>query len=200
MSAIWEFNKALKKVEDNIKKIPQVIKPYVVKSVQGNIDNIKEPTLSPITIKNKGSALPLRDTGVLRSSITAYTDNLKVIAGTNLKYAPIQHFGGEIKPKRAKKLVIPANKQIRKQTMIYGVRGVLENYKKSGYRVVFLDNVIMAVPKNKKFRKYYKILYIRKDKVEIPARPFMYLKPEQEEKLTNIALDILKEGILWWNI
>jgi len=194
--AIWKFNKALEQVKSNIEKLPQAIKPYVIKSVQENIDNIKEPTLSLITIKNKGSALPLRDTGVLRGSITAYTNNLKVIAGTNLKYAPIQHFGGEIKPKKAKKLAIPANKQIRKQTMIYGVRGVLENYKKSGYRIVFLDKVIMAVPKNRKPKKYRKILYIRKEKVKIPARPFMYLKPEQEEKLTNIALDILKEGIL----
>jgi phage gpG-like protein len=239
MSAILDFIKALNKIEGNIKEIPQGIRPYVEKYVQQNIDNIKEPELKPLTIRNKGSVLPLRDTGTLRGSISSVAESLKVVAGTNLKYAPIQHFGGEIKPKNAKKLIIPANKKIRKQTEVYGVKGVLKNYQRKGYEIVFFKNTIkgtetiLAVKfkdkrkskkgvlfikkkknknedeekvnktkrrkkekeKKKKVFSDFKLLYIRKDKVKIPPRPFMHLTEQQQEKLVNIAFDILKKGV-----
>ncbi|MFW2102965.1 MULTISPECIES: phage virion morphogenesis protein [Acinetobacter] len=47
----------------------------------------------------------LRDTGRLYNSIFAKVQGNKISVGTNVKYAPILHFGGTIKPKSGKYLV-----------------------------------------------------------------------------------------------
>ena len=46
----------------------------------------------------------LRDTGRLHNSIVAQVVGNRIIVGTNVKYAPILHFGGTIKPKSGKYL------------------------------------------------------------------------------------------------
>lgn len=48
---------------------------------------------------------PLSDTGRLRRSILAQSDNSGVTIGTNLKYARAHQFGATIVPKTAKRLV-----------------------------------------------------------------------------------------------
>ena len=46
----------------------------------------------------------LRDTGRLHNSIIAKVQGNTISVGTNVKYAPILHFGGTIKPKSGKYL------------------------------------------------------------------------------------------------
>lgn len=60
------------------------------------------------TVQNKylnGGALNVR-TGLLRRSISQRTDQTSLVAtiGTNVEYAAIHEFGGEIRPKNAKAL------------------------------------------------------------------------------------------------
>ncbi len=54
--------------------------------------------------KYDGSKSRLQDTSRLKSSITSYSDQSLAIVGTNVEYAGIHQFGGEIRPKKAKAL------------------------------------------------------------------------------------------------
>lgn len=52
---------------------------------------------------------PLRDTGRLRNSIEYDADDDQVEVGTNIKYAKIHQFGGEVKPKKGQYLKFPGS-------------------------------------------------------------------------------------------
>jgi len=190
MKPIVDFLSKLDKFGENIQKLPETIKPFVVAEIQKNIDN-SDVRNTPITLKLKGNKPPLRNTGHLRASITGKVKERKVIVGTNLKYAPILHFGGEIKPKKAKKLAIPANKKIKKMVDLVGVKGVLQTLEKQGWKIHFRKKSIVGTPPKGK----PVVLFIRKKKVKIPERPFMELSDEQVNQLYELAENILLEGL-----
>lgn len=50
----------------------------------------------------------LVDRGALRDSIASASDRTTAVAGTNIIYAAIHQFGGEIRPRRARALKTPA--------------------------------------------------------------------------------------------
>jgi len=190
MKPIVDFLSKINKFGENIQKLPEAIKPFVVAEVQKNIDNSYIRN-APLTLRLKGNKPPLRNTGHLRASITGKVKEEKVIVGTNLKYAPVLHFGGEIKPKKAKKLAIPANKKIKKMVDLIGVKGVLEHLEKQGWKIVFKEKSILGVPPKGK----PVVLFVRKKKVKIPERPFMELTDEQVNELYKLAENILYEGL-----
>lgn len=195
MKPLLEFSENLKKFGEKAESLPEEIKPFLIREVQKNIDSVKEPRNAPLTLKVKGRKPPLRDRGYLRASIAGKVDGLKVIAGTNLKYAPIQHFGGTITPKRAKTLVIPADRKVRKEAEILGVKGYLEKLKGEGWEIVFRKRAILGIPPAKQKNSKPKLLFIRKEEVTIPARPFMYLSKEQVGELQELAEKILFEDL-----
>ena len=163
---------------------------YMVSSTQRKIrDNIPPPN-SPLTQAVKQNNLTLRDTGRLLSSITYQAFPHQVIVGTNLIYAPIQQLGGTIKPKKAKKLWIPAGAHTRRLLRRYGTpQGVVEGLKAEGYRV--------WISKSKRAVLYAKkggspqVLFILKDQVDIPARPFLRVDGEDEKMITEIVKDFV---------
>lgn len=52
---------------------------------------------------------PLIDSGELRNSIQAVSDNDSAVVGTNILYAPLHHFGGVIAPKNKPFLAFKIN-------------------------------------------------------------------------------------------
>ncbi|SJM96049.1 phage virion morphogenesis protein [Crenothrix polyspora] len=61
-------------------------------------DGAQWPELSPVTKKRRrdGSEKPLNDTGILKNSITSNVLNgASVEAGSNIKYAAMQNYGGK---------------------------------------------------------------------------------------------------------
>ncbi|OOH87344.1 phage virion morphogenesis protein [Pasteurellaceae bacterium 15-036681] len=90
------------------------------------------------------SGTPLINKGTLRNSIkrNSYSDSESAVVGTNIIYAPIHHYGGVIKPKKAKWL----------------------RFKASGR-------------------------FVTTKEVNIPARPFLVLTPEDEDDLLEDAQD-----------
>ena len=154
--------------------------------VSTTVDRINrgiEPPNAPLTREwKKESNTPLRDTGRLMSSITYKAGKDLVIWGSNLLYAGIHQLGGTIKPVNAKKLAIPAGWDTRRLMRKYGEtpEKCIEGLKKAGWKIWFRDRSIMGVPPRKRKKAEPVVLFIRKKKVEIPARPF--LRFEEPEK------------------
>ena len=69
------------------------------------------------------------------------------------------------------------------------VRRCIEGLKKVGWRIWFTDGAIMG---KKGKRGKPRVLFIRKDSVNIPARPFLFVSEEDKKKLMEIALRNLR--------
>jgi phage gpG-like protein len=134
--------------------------------------------LAPATVAYRGEGKPLQDTGGLRDSITfSYVDDRTVSVGTNKPYAKIQNNGGVI---RAKKnwLWIPAagTRQLQRRYG-YSPTEVLRGLKAEGYSVFRMGRTMVYKKPGK--RSKIRTAYYLKKSVEIPARPFFYLTPEE---------------------
>jgi phage gpG-like protein len=139
--------------------------------------------LAPATVayRNKGGkAKPLEDTGeagLLGSIAFTIIDGRTVSVGTNKPYAPIQNNGGVI---RAKKnwLWIPGPGIREKQRRHgYSPTEVLRGLKAEGYSVFRIGRTMVYKKPGK--RSKIRTAYYLKKSVEIPARPFFYLTPEE---------------------
>ncbi|WP_449543642.1 phage virion morphogenesis protein [Enterobacter ludwigii] len=110
----------------------------------------------------------LQKTGRLVNSIVEYSDNDSAVVGTSVEYAAIHQFGGEIKKKE------------RQQSMYYRrhkTTKALERTKKR-YADIRIDATIGA------------------HSFMMPARPFLSLTDEDEEKILNTVSDYLIQSIL----
>ncbi len=102
------------------------------------------------------------------------------VVGTNLVYAAIQEFGGTVKAKNVKYLTIPWD----------GVTGWAKDYQNTFVHRTQTGNLIIFQRESKdKIRP----LFTLKDKVEIPARPYLNPALKANEKrimeLINEALN-----------
>jgi phage gpG-like protein len=196
-----KFLRHLREIKLNADTIPEEIAPFIVGMVQDNIRDATGPPNSPLTKSLKGDKGPLKDTGQLRNSITYVLEGDTVVVGTNLKHAPMLHFGGVKKPRHAKKLAIPLTKTIRKWTDMKGVKGFLTMLEGQGWKVFFKDEYIGGTPP-KGGKKYglkmkgtdARLLFVRKKSVTIPKRPFMRLTREQTEEIRAIAREHIKDA------
>ena len=197
--AVRRLNQIGQRVNFVLKEIAPVVRDFIVE----NIKKGDHKPNSPMTKSLKGSSKPLMDTGQLRASITYIVNKDELKVGSPLNYAPIHQFGATIAPKVAKKLTLPATKKVRKLTMAKGIKGTLNMLEGMGYKVVFLKKSILAIPpENVKKGKYGlalkgqdgEVVYIRKDKVVIPARPFLYLDDKQVKFIRQRIIEILRGG------
>ena len=182
------LDKLLLKMSD-AERLMESLGRRFVSITQERIQKGIEPPNAPLTRAWKKNNLPLRDTGRLMSSITYQAGRDFVAWGSSLKYAPIQQLGGEIKPKNTKKLAIPAGWHTRRLMRKYGEtpRKCIEGLKKAGWRIWFTDGAIMGQPPRKRGKAESIVLFIRKESVEIPARPFLrFEEPEKEAFETEI--------------
>jgi len=131
-------------------------------------------------IRNKGDGKPLRDTGLLMASVTAtarargsineLTDTYLVV-GTNVEYARLHQEGGTVTPKNAKMLAIPLT---REAARLEGAR----DFPRPLFVLSTNGKAFLAEPNPKGQTKRGKdrppiLHYVLKDKVVIPARPFL---------------------------
>jgi phage gpG-like protein len=141
---------------------------------------------APLTQAIKGNALPLRDSGGLLSSFAHRVEDGKTIVGTNHIAARLLNFGGEITPKKAKFLAIPAGRETRAFMRQYGLtpRACIDGMKAAGYQVWVAKSVIM-VRKGKTGKP--RALFLLRRSVHVPARHFMELGDQGRTILTRIA-------------
>jgi phage gpG-like protein len=109
--------------------VPHGVGRLAVRSVQRGIREQVSPDGTPYarTTRYGRPAQRLRDSGRLINSMTYAVDGARTIVGTNLIYAPTQHYGDEARrPKTAKKLGIPLTRQVARAVAAAG-----------GYRAAF---------------------------------------------------------------
>jgi len=195
--AVRRLNQIGQRVNLVLKEIAPIVRDFIVE----NIKKGDHKPNSPLTKKVKGSSKPLMDTGQLRASITYVINKDELRVGSPLKYAPVHQFGATITPKVAKKLTLPATRKVKKLTMAKGVKGVINMLEGMGYRVVFLKKSVLAVPPKGVSAGRYglavkgknaEVVYIRKDKVVIPARPFLYLDENQVRFIRQRIIEVLR--------
>ena len=201
-----DFEKFLNRLKERINQVLPEIAPEVRDFV---VEHIKEGGIpskpnAPLTIQVKKSSKPLLDRGILRGSISYKIENGKLIVGTNLIYAPIQHYGGVIKPKKAKTLTLPTTRKVRRLVETKGVKGFIRKLEEEGYRIVWRPKAVIAIPPSTKKRKRKpkyglplkngngELVLIRKKEVKIPARPYMLLTNEELEYLKRRIVEILQ--------
>ncbi len=134
--------------------------------------------LSSLTVFNrKGRAGILQATGGLMASIGSVRNitNNSLEYGTNYAFSTTQHFGATIKPKRAQKLAIPIGHS--KRVSDFGIDNLL-----------FTDKMIYL-------KSDMTPLFVRKDKVVIPARAFMTPTPKGVKQITETLAAFLLKGI-----
>ena len=166
---------------------------YQQSSTVSKISNTTNPANAPLTVAIKGSSKPLADTGLLMSSITHRVGEDRAIIGTSRRGARMANYGGDIRPRNARDLWIPANRKIRKELMTYGgkVGPLIRQYKSSGHYVFRRGNSFFARKRGSKQSKPI-MLFILKKSVTVPARPFMYFSEKDMERIGKI----MKESII----
>jgi phage gpG-like protein len=204
-----DFEKFLNRLKERINQILPEIAPEVRDFV---VEHIKEGGIpskpnAPLTRIVKKSSKPLLNRGILRGSISYQIKDGKLIVGTNLVYAPIQHYGGVIKPKWAKTLTLPTTRKVRRLVEAKGVREFVKKLEEEGYKIVWKPKAVIAVPPSAKGKRKRKPKYglalkngegelvlIRKREVKIPARPYMLLTKEELKYLKRRIAEILQGG------
>lgn len=152
---------------------------YLVSSAVRKINSNIPPENAPLTQEVKGGNRTLRDSGHLMGAIAPQSGKTWAAAQTNLKYAKINQEGGEISGK-GKGLWLPASGQTRQLMRKYNAQKpskLINAMKADGYCFFRTGKVFCArARKGKPFA-----LFIIKQSVKIPSRPFLYID-EQDEK------------------
>ncbi len=215
------FKRALKGMSQRLPKLAEQLAPLGVTCVQLNMDGPFVPN-APLTksLKN-GGAKPLFDSGETRASITYVADSQGFAVGSPLVHTPLINYGGTLKAKRAKSLVIPATRAIKRKSQALGIKRYLEQLKDAGWRIVWRPKAVLgsapvgagaqgirlkAKPKAdgtpKKTRKTGQraaprrlfLLFYRKESITVPAREFMVLHEDQQRLLLDEGRRFLTKG------
>lgn len=149
-------------------------------------------------LRPRGGAAPLRDRGLLMASASAgasgggpgaiftLTDT-HLEQGTNIEYAAIHQYGGEIRPKSGRALAIPVSREAYgKRPRAFGkpLAVVWPKGKRSGWLV------------ERRAGRHAKTIfhYLLVSKVTIPARPFLGISDKDADKLAMMAADFFSGG------
>ena len=178
-------------------ELHQKIGSYVTSSTQRKIKTGIVPSNAPLTVAIKGNDKTLRDRGQLMASITARSDESKVVVGTNHIAAKTMQYGQTIRAK-GKWLWIPAGRQTRTWQRRYGFAPgeVMKGLKTDGYNTWVQSKkgsssgVVMA-KKGKRGKLW--IVFILKKSVTIPARPFLFLDDTDRQVITGFLKGALRK-------
>ncbi|MBP5283650.1 MAG: phage virion morphogenesis protein [Treponema sp.] len=172
---------------EKLEPVMRRISRHLVSSAVGKINGNIPPENAPLTQEVKQGNKTLRDNGQLMASIAPQNGRDWASANTNLKYAKIQQTGGTIYSK-GKGLWLPAGAKTRTLMRRYNAQKpaeLIQAMKGDGYSFFRTGKVFCA--KKKKGEPF--ALFIIKQSVTIPARPFLYID-EKDEK--HIAREIKK--------
>lgn len=198
LKGVPDYSKIMEKVKkEKLSSCMKHISNYLVSSAQKKINNGIEPANAPLTQAVKQGSKTLRDTGNLISSIAAHSGENWAAAGTSLKYAKINQQGGTISSKKSSGLWIPANANTRTLMRKYNAQKageLISAMKADGYSIYRNKNICIA--KSKRGKPF--ALFIIKESVEIPARPFLYIDETDEKyiqkQIKKMVDDSFKEG------
>ncbi|MBD1572494.1 hypothetical protein HC725_04275 [Vibrio sp. S17_S38] len=208
------FLDALHNTSKAIDGLPETLAPFGLQCVRDNMKhgNFKPNSTLTKNTKNAG-AKPLFDTGETYASLTYQADAHEYRIGTNKVHAPLINDGGIVKAKKAQKLAIPINKQVKRRTEVFGVRKVLTELERQGWKIFYRPKSIMgrapvgakafgqriktsANKSNKAQQKgVFYVLYIRAKQIKVPKREFMYMSDEQQREQSQLAEEQLKAAI-----
>ena len=161
------------------------IAAYLQSCANKKINQGVPPANAPLTAAVKQGNKTLRDTGALAASIAAHSGQTWADASTNLKHARLQQEGGTITGK-GKGLWIPAGARTRRLMRQYSATspgGLIKAMKGAKWRMWRSGRAWMA----QKGKESPFALFVIKDKVEIPARPFLYIDKKEESHITRIV-------------
>lgn len=172
------------------------VSSYLVSSAVKKINAGVPPENAPLTQAVKQGNKTLRDNGQLMSSIAPQSGKTWAAAQTNLKYAKIQQEGGEIRG-GSKGLWIPASAKTRTLMRKYNAQKpgeLIQAMKGAGYSFFRTGKVFCA--KSKRGKPF--ALFIIKESVKIPARPFLHIDEKDEKiiqgEIRNGVREALKGG------
>ena len=158
------------------------------------------PENAPLTQAVKGGDKTLRDNGTLMASIAPQHGKNWAAAQTNKKQAKLLQEGGTITGK-GKGLWIPAGAQTRALMRKYNAQtpaALITAMKGAGYRFWRQGNAFFTSKKGAKKTTEPIMLFVIKQSVKIPARPFLYISDDEGVKITKTVKsaihDALKEG------
>ena len=154
------------------------IAAYLQSCANKKINRGVPPANAPLTAAVKQGNRTLRDTGALAASIAAHSGKDWADASTNLKYARLQQEGGTITSK-GKGLWIPAGAKTRQLMRQYSATSpgqLIRAMKSAKWKMWRAGKAWMA----QKGKQAPFVLFIIKDKVQIPARPFLYIDKKEE--------------------
>lgn len=166
------------------------IAAYLQSCANKKINQGVSPANAPLTAAVKQGNKTLRDTGALAASIAAHSGQTWADASTNLKYARIQQEGAVITSK-GKGLWIPTGAKTRQLMRQYSATSpgqLIRAMKGAKWKMWRTGKAWMA----QKGKQAPFVLFIIKDKVEIPARPFLYIDKKEE----TFIMKIMQEAVL----
>lgn len=167
---------------------------YMVSSTQRKIMEKKTPPNAPLTVALKGNSLPLRDTGLLMSSIACRSDPGKAVVGTNRAGAAMNHSGKILRARFGKYIWVPASREARLLLASAGsIRNMIRRLKAQGWGCYKGGKVFWRYRKGEEPRKPEAFFYLKK-KVVIPARPFLYVDELDRKALDSIAWRAIRDG------
>lgn len=180
---IGELSKRLKSgsLEPTMRRVSKYLVSSAVRKINGNIP----PENAPLTQTVKRGNKTLRDNGQLMASIAPQNGRDWAAAQTNKAQAKILQEGGEIKGK-GKGLWLPATERTRSLMRKYNAQRpgeLIDAMKADGYTLFRTGKVFCARKKRGKGEPF--ALFIIKDSVKIPARPFLYLDDVDEKHITK---------------
>lgn len=186
-----ELSKRLKKgcLEPTMRKVSKYLVSSAVRKINGNI----QPENAPLTQEVKQGNKTLRDNGQLMASIAPQNGKDWAAAQTNLKYAKIQQEGGTIHGK-GKGLWLPASAKTRTLMRHYNAQKpaeLIQAMKQDGYSFFRTGKVFCA--KKKKGEPF--ALFIIKQSVTIPARPFLHIDEKDEKNITKEIKKAVHEAL-----
>ena len=179
--SVGELAKRLKSgsLEPTMRRVSKYLVSSAVRKINGNIP----PENAPLTQEVKQGNKTLRDNGQLMASIAPQSGRDWAAAQTNKKQAKLLQEGGEIQGK-GKGLWLPATAETRRLMRRYNAQKpseLIPALKADGYSCWRSGKVFCA--KKKQGKPF--ALFIIKQSVRIPARPFLYLDEADEKFVTN---------------
>lgn len=160
------------------------IAAYLQSCANKKINRGVPPANAPLTAAVKQGNRTLRDTGALAASIAAHSGQTWADASTNLKYARLQQEGGTITG-RGKGLWIPAGAKTRQLMRQYSATSpgqLIRAMKGAKWKMWRAGKAWMA----QKGKQSPFVLFVIKNKVEIPARPFLYIDQKEETYIMKL--------------
>lgn len=161
------------------------IAAYLQSCANKKINRGVPPANAPLTAAVKQGNRTLRDTGALAASIAAHSGKDWADASTNLKYARLQQEGGTITG-RGKGLWIPAGARTRQLMRQYSATSpgqLIRAMKGAKWKMWRAGKAWMA----QRGKQAPFVLFIIKNKVQVPARPFLYIDRKEESYIMRIV-------------